>query len=42
MLAALYANTIVTKVRRKIYTMVCLGLIGILLAVFIFTGYKTD
>lgn len=42
MIAALYANTIVTKLRRKKYTMICLSLIGVLLAVFIFTGFKVD
>jgi hypothetical protein len=42
MVAAMYANFIVFRVRRKRYTIAGLILIGVLLTVFIFTGYKTD
>jgi MFS family permease len=42
MLASLYANIVVTRFKRKRYTIINLVLIAVLLAVFILTGGKTD
>lgn len=40
--AALYANIVVIRVKRKWYTILCLTLIACFLLVFVFTGFNAD
>lgn len=40
--AALYANIVVIRVKRKWYTILCLSLIACFLLVFVFTGFNED
>lgn len=42
MIASVYANIIVTRVKRKWYTIVNLVIVALLLGVFVLTGGKTD